>query len=391
MSEPLLPLRLPVSVMSEGQRLYAYYLLLYGAYAGLPEEITKDLRVELRCLYPQWHKTSPQKMADICYFPITKAGLLDAGRYVKLNRDSYDIYNSIHPRIGEAKVGADKRQVLPESRYYHCLPIDLDAKPPFGGPTAADAHFAKAQERGLNAPHMVVSGRNGYHLYYFLSEFVDGNGEEGSSSYENLCKRLYKLVNGPPTGYDDKGKGIWNCPTADTNIGKLKSTLRPPGSYNHGKKQTDGLHEVTLTVYRPEAPKYSFDEWVDGEGSGTTLPYLERSVSSTLPEEFQRRQRLEADGLSPYERRRIPRRTHDFLAEGPDGDKGLHHKKILTACTDLAWAGYTQEEALQLLQQYLLREQSDNHKYRLMIYESPGRSFIWNDTPCPQLPEITVW
>jgi len=243
------------------------------------------------------------------------------------------------------------------------------------------------------------------HLYFGLPSAVDteaiheGDTEDGPgsspappqcnfSSYETLCARLGRVINGEPTGYDDSGKPLFHCPQADANVYRLAATLRPPGSYNHGKNKGDEPFPVKLAFYYPNAKMADYESWVSGTGSGVRLPFLSAPLSRSLPEEYRKRKEMEEEGLHPFERRNIPARTRMFLSSGPEGHKSEHHDKVITTATDLAWACYTQEEALDLLLKHVSRSRDDEAKYRHIIYSSPGRKFKWNTTPCGIMPDL---
>jgi hypothetical protein len=362
---------------TDGQQCMAYLYAMYGRYVGLPW--SDELRISMRCLLPKWYKPHiTRREEDASWFPLTHAGLRQAARYIKLNRDNFEIYNGIHPTWGERRDAESIRAVS-------VLGIDLDAKGDKGGAGAARSLVNQRMREGVFPPHFITQGRNGLHLYYMLDAIVLTDTRDAVEKYRELYTRLCLAVNGPKDALDENNRKVWSGPTADDNVRRLESTLRPAGSFNHGSTPADKPVLIRIVHYRPDFDWYGWN-WLCQDAD---MPYPKADMPDVSPALRVRLQR-EAEGFPPHMRKKIPYPTRNFLNTAHLYSGADRHLALLRAVSDLNFSNYTREETLDIIVKYASGGNAEDRTISDMVYKSPGKSFdYWNECALPE-GEITI-
>jgi hypothetical protein len=304
------------------------YLLKPGASSGF---------YELRLMTPK--KDDPDGRTyprGVEYFPQTEQGRDECFDWIQENRDKFDILSSVLPRQSKSwNAGA--------SPLVGNLWCDIDAGH-CGGPDAAIDFIADRlttpmkigqSEFLLPQPHIIVSGRNGIHLYWLLDDVYRIGSPSSEEMLKSLLKRLFAFVSGPPFESADGSKS-WPTPFADSNLSYPTATLRPPTSFNH---KEDNEHEVKLIRASPGLPRHSIRQW-----SSEIIP------PQDIPDagiHFSNRDHSSVSKLKPGEKRKIPSRTQAFIANS--GWAQEYHNDLVRAVSDMAWSGYGQDETYEYL------------------------------------------
>lgn len=198
-----------------------------------PYTDTEALRLEVRCLAPQWDEKRVKPWPRRWFRLEAASGAVAAClRYA----GAWETYVGVLPRVGEAGT----QEAVSVASWLWC---DVD-----GGIEGVEGSLRRLQAADVPEPPMIVVSGNGVHAYWRLAEPITLPDRDARYRFKQVLQRLCKAIGGEaPAAHADPSR-------ADT-----ASILRVPGTFN--RKQQDAPRPVTLHHFAPETEARSLTWW----------------------------------------------------------------------------------------------------------------------------------
>lgn len=265
-----------------------------------PYPVDEGLTCEIRCL--------DGTTANQRWFGLHK--LDQAARYARAQREEFDVYTGILPRLGRGGYAKD-------CLFTAWLWVDIDK-----GAGTGEECFHLWKKADLPRPAMFVfSGSGGAHVYYPLTELVDLRQKGARERFTAALRRLCKHFGGESQGAH-----------ADTASAEIARILRVPATCSH---KFDPPRDVMLI--KPPKPEPHPLEWWEAN-----LPFEPVPVYKSAHSGFrvQPRSTSERSGLDHWAEQWA-------LTPAPHG--GRHKEMASTARFLRTEGGYTDAELMHLL------------------------------------------